>query len=169
MAVDLSEYVDALKRAVTPIGGSVATATDAVWVGYLVDAFWEARLDGFLVGYESDEDGVVTPTDPDTPDLDRRWVSLVILYASLRGLSMQIINTQKIRAKGGPVEFEMESSANVLTEMLKQLAASKKRLLELLGSESEASDETNVMLVDAFSVRALSGASYFGSALLTEG
>lgn len=162
MAVDLSEYVDSLRRAVTPLGANTyAGVSDQVLADHLLDAFWNARLDGFMKQYAASEDGVVEPVSEGAPDLDRSWISLIALYASIEILTKQVMNTQtKMRAKGGPVEFEQENSATMLAEMLRQLAATKKRILDDLLDSAQGA--TPVFLSDAYSTRALCSVSYYG-------
>src|SRR3954468_5515532 len=123
MVVELSDdqYIESLKREVTPLGSDMFdTISKTMWTGYLSDAFWEAKLDGFLIGYVCDEDGTVTPESVTMEDLDRRFIALVILYAGIKILSNKILNTQtRFAAKAGPVEFEQETSATMLAEMLR--------------------------------------------------
>ena len=171
MAVDLIDFVGSLKREVEPPGAVLfAGVTDAQWVGYLSDAFWEARLDGFLEGFTLDTGATaddVTLTSP-TNDMavERGAMALVILYAGVKVLRNRILNmTTSFRAKAGPVEFEQESgSATVLAEMLKQLKATKDRILENFNSA-----ESDVLLLDAYSTRLYSSLSYYGGLELTEG
>jgi len=169
MAVDLSDeqYILSLKREVTPLGSTLYGAVaDEDWVGYLTDAFWEARLDGFMENYSADEDGLVESTDGGA-DLDRKYVALVVLYAGIRVLRNQILNMNTgFRAKAGPVEFEQENSATMLAEMLKQLRLMKDRLLEEL---EDAEAGTSTLALDALSTRILYPASYWGSPELTAG
>lgn len=162
MAVDLADFVESLKREVIPLGsGLFADVNDDAWIGYLSDAFWEARLDGFMEGYTADEDGVI---EGGTTDLDRRYVALVVLYAGIRVLRNRILNMNTgFRAKAGPVEFEQQNSATMLAEMLKQLRTTKDRILQEL-DEAEA---TAVLALDAFSVRLFDSGSYWGSPELT--
>lgn len=157
MAVDLGDYADSLRREITPVGTTLGIQDDEL-TAYLTDAFWEARLDGFLEGYIADEDGLVEH-EGGGRDLDRRYVALVVLYAGIRILRNRILNTNtSFRAKAGPVEFEQQSSATMLAEMLKQLRGTKDRIIEALDA-----DETNVQILDAMSVRMFNGASYWGS------
>ena len=165
MAVELRDYIDSLQRAVAAPGVALPEMEEDTWLGYLTDAFWEARLDGFMVGWELDDDGAITPVDGGDADIDRRWVSLVITYATMTMLRNQVLATQSsFRAKAGPVEFQTEKSASTTTEMLKQLQATRDRLLE---SIRDSGSMTNVMIVDAYSTRALSSLSYWGGQALT--
>lgn len=170
MAVDLTEYIPSLKREVNPAGTAVITMTDSEWMGYLVDAFWEARLDGLLDGYEATNESTATVADgtmekvgDPSADVPRQLVALIILYAGIRILRNRILNQQTVfRAKAGPVEFEQQSSATMLAEMLKQLRATKDRILVQVDLERHITD---VLVLDAFSTRLfdLSGGSYFGA------
>lgn len=156
MAVDLSEYVDSLRREITPVDGPAPFIQDQVLVGYLVDAFWDARLDGFLKDYSADEDGIVTHNSGSDRELPREGVALCVIYAGARILRLQLINTEAhFRATAGPVEFETRSSANVMQEMLQQLQWRKERLLEAL-------ERTDVAVLDALTTRTLSPGSYGG-------
>lgn len=162
MAVDLSEeqFINSLKREVIPLGADLFGDIDEdAWIGYLVDAFYEAKLDGFLDGYSADEEGVITPDEPSDEDIDRKYLALVILYAGIRILRNRILNMNvAFRAKAGPVEYEQQNSASVLAEMLRQLRDTKDRIIS--GLESNLSD---VEVLDAYSVRLFSSASYWGS------
>jgi hypothetical protein len=131
MAVDLSDFVPALITEVNPPGtNTFSAATSTEMTMYLSNAFWEARLDGFLDLYDCNEDGIVTPIDPATPDIPREETTLVIIYAGCKVLRNKILNTNTtFRAKAGPVEFETQNSANMLVEVLKQLQAAKDHIL----------------------------------------
>lgn len=171
MAVDLVEYIPSLKREVNPAGTQVITLSDSEWVGYLTDAFWEARLDGFLEGYvaennstETVADGSIEKEGAPNADVPRQLVALVVLYAGIRILRNSILNTKtQFRAKAGPVEFEQQSSATMLAEMLKQLKSTKDRIIAALDEEQGL---TEVLVLDAFSTRLFDTRSYFGSAEL---
>lgn len=165
MAVELEEFSDSLLREVNP-PGSVAFAglRTVELVGYLADAFWEARLDGFLEGLTCDPDGLVEPTEAGGADISRQEIALIIIYAGVRMLRNAILNKNtRFSAKAGSVEFETENSANVLTESLKALQATKTRLLDSLGSGSG----TLVHVFDALSVRTYDALSYRGGIELT--
>ena len=179
MSVDLSDYVDPLVREVTPPGfpsfANLNTVSDTQWVGYLSDAFWEVRLDGFpaFKAFSCDPYGIVLPQgDPQvqngdssyTPttynpsaDLKRSEIALIILYAGIKILRNSLMNnTFKTVAKAGPVEFEQDYSSNVLVEMLKELTDAKKRLQYLKTFNQD------VYLIDAFSARSASASVYAG-------
>lgn len=149
---DLSDYVDNLQREVQPPGTTIfAGVSQDTWTGYLVDAFWEARLDGFVKGYNSTEEGIVTP------DIPREQIALVLIYAGIKIVRnrMMTVNT-KFHAKAGPVEIEQDYSSTLLADMLKTLTAVKDRLLALQTFTSD------ITLIDGFSARSSSGSSYAG-------
>lgn len=169
MAVDLIDYIDALKREVQPPGSNLFVGvTNDVWVGYLTDAFWEARLDGFLDQWIATEnsptDVTIEPTDLGGDDIPRQFVALIVLYAGIRVLRNRILNTNTgFRAKAGPVEFEQQNSANLLSEMLKQLKATKDRIIESLEQQQVSNlPGGGVLLLDAFSARLFTPGYYFG-------
>jgi hypothetical protein len=174
MAVDLSDYVDTVRREVAPPGSTTfATVSDNVFVGYLADAFWEVKLDGFIEPFVCDPSGIVISqdnaqaTDPqsgftvtpyvDGVDMPRDQVALVCLYAGIKIIRNRLMEqTTRVRAKAGSVEFESDFSANLLIEMLKELQSVRQRLLYLKTFNQD------VHLVDAFSARSVSAASYSG-------
>lgn len=159
MSVDLSEFVPSLRREVTPPGSDLFNdVSDDVFTGYLADAFWEARLDGFVKTWTCDDDGVVVPlTGNDS--FPRELVGLLLLYGGIKILRNQIMNLNTaFKAKAGSVEYEVENSANVLTELLKQLEARRKELLE----DVEA---TPTFYYDAYLIRGHSPNLYWGSYL----
>lgn len=142
MATDLSTYLDNLKREVNAPGqANFPGSTDDDWLGNMVDGFWEVRLDGMLKGYTCTEDGTVTtinappPANPDDPSrsadgIDREMVQLVIFYAGARILRNQLRQMRTaFRAAAGPVKFEYEQSANMLTAILKDITERRNLLL----------------------------------------
>lgn len=163
MSVRLADYVPSLLRAIRPPDSTDYSAVTAdTMLGYLVDGFWEARLDGFLGDWRSGEDGVVLPNNPTAPDIGRDGIALVVIYASIKVLRNRILNTaSSFRGKAGPVEFEQQISSSMLTEMLRQLAALKTSILD------QQWTHTVVSIIDAYSVRERNPRSYYGSRELT--
>lgn len=160
MVTDLSEYVESLRREVEPLGSNVFVAvTNTEWTSYLSDAFWEAKLDGFFVPWACDPDGIITGSTP----FPRQGAQLCVIYAGVRVLRNKVLNTStRFRARAGEVEYEQESGATMLTEMLKQLKAQKEMLL----ARAEDTGST-VAVFDALSVRENSMLSYYGGLELT--
>lgn len=147
MAVDLSEFVDAARRQVRSPGGTEFQSTEEVWVGYLLDGFWEARLDGLFGGFIADEDGIITPTSGDE-DLPREQVQLIVIYAGFLALRGEILNARTAsKYKAGPVEFEEERSATVLKAILDNLTKRRDEVLK------EVSGAVADYVIDAYAAR----------------
>lgn len=161
MSTDLGDYAGTLRRQITPLGTTLfAGTTDNELAQHLTDAFWEAKLDGFLTGYVADEDGVVAPYGG--AELPVENIALIALYAAVKILRNKILNTPtNFRAQAGPVEFEQANSATVLAELLKQLAATKNRII----TEAQYGS-TDVVLIDAYSARLFHPDFYYGDIML---
>lgn len=152
MAVDLANLVEPLQIEVqAPGGNAYADATEDDYIGALINAFWEIRLYGFLSDYEEDAAsrggpaefsiGIVTPlkVDPtyDDPfgysidqDMPRELQQLIVLWAAWKiALNNMATINSVFRAKAGPVEYETQQAASVLTAVLDQL---KTRILYLI-------------------------------------
>lgn len=129
-SLDLSDLIPNLLRETTPPGGDLyPTATEDQLLGFLQDGFWEARLDGFLLPW-AENDGIVTPVTVGQPDIPRDLQQIVIMYAGMKLVRTAILNTQTLfRAVAGPVEFETNTSATVLRELLKELQDRRERLI----------------------------------------
>lgn len=140
MAVDLEDLVPSLRREVSPASEDLyVDVVDADLVGHLSDAFWEGRLFGFFGGYDETE-GIVSPISG-TTDLAREDQALVVIFAGIRIVRNALINQDVLfRAKAGPVEFETQSSANALTEAMRQLQAKVKFIYDKVGSLGTVTD-----------------------------
>lgn len=151
MAVDLNDYVDVLRREVTPLDADPYDASDEVFVGYLADALYEAMLDGLVDGkWSATEDGVIE--DVNGTSFPRKYVSMLVLYAGIRILRLRILNTNtRFSAKAGPAEFFTQQSSQALVEMLRSLDAIKNRLLD-------SGVETSSYLIDGYTTRIFQGA-----------
>ena len=157
MAVDLSDYVDTLRREISLPTGELFSVSDDYLVGCLADGFWEAVIDQLITGYTCDADGIVTATTAAT-EFPREQVAVVVLYAGLKILRNQLINTKtRTTAKAGPVEYTTETGSNVITTMMKQLNEVKNRLLYITQYGN-----TEFFILDAFSARQASPLSYHG-------
>jgi hypothetical protein len=157
MPIDLNEHVSSLRREITPLGSDLfSDVQDSQLRDYLIDAFWDARLDGFLEGWRVDASGIVEPEGSNSQSMPREKVALCVIYVGSRILRLQIVNTEAhFRASAGPVSFESRQSATVMREMLAQLQWRKERLLEAL-------ERTDVEVMDALTTRTLSAGSYGG-------
>lgn len=124
---DLSDYTENLKRAVA-VPGTFASVfpdtSDDDLTGTMTDAFAEAQLDGFFNSFSINEDGITTP------DVTPAQLALVLLYASARILSNEILSRRTHRRyEAGSVVFEEDQGSQMLSEMLKAITARKRELL----------------------------------------
>lgn len=128
MATSLGDLVDVLKREVNPPGDNLfPNATDDDFLGYLVDGFWECKLDGFLSKYEVDNN-----TANVTPDLPDFYKYMVVLWAGVRITRVRLSNLRTSqKSVAGPVSFEYNNSAMVLRAVLDEIKSKKQRLIDL--------------------------------------
>lgn len=154
----LADLVEAFKREVAVPGAFASTfpsTSDEDLEAALADAFANARLDGFFSRMELD---VATGTV--TPDLSIAGAALVVIYAGLRMTRTQLrtLNTV-VRYQAGPVEYETQQSAALLTEDLKQL---ERRRQELISQAVRAGRGTgSTFVIDGYVSRA-SAYNFYG-------
>jgi hypothetical protein len=147
MAVDLGNLIEPVKREVNPPGSDLfPAANDDAWLGYLSDAFWRIRLEIGILSEYSETDGIVTPINVGGEDLSRDMQQLIIFFAGYHIIYRHLMNLKtQFRSKAGPVEYETQQSANVLTEILKDLRDKQNDLLTSL----KATYNTSVYYFDA--------------------
>lgn len=162
MAVELFDLVDPLKREVSPPGSdSFPDATDDNYLGSLTDAFWEIRLYGLFAGFEENAaarggpaafgEGIVTPigiTDDtyDDPegylpgtDMPRDQQQLIVMWAAYKIALTRMSALQTVfRAKAGPVEYETQYAASVLSTVITQIKDRLDLVLDQIGRSSDA-------------------------------
>jgi hypothetical protein len=119
MAVDLSDLIPNLKAQINSPGtDAYASTTNNEWLTRLENAFWEVRLDGLFTNFVA-ADGEITPIAPETADLSRDALQLVILYAAMDVVMAQFRSVQSaFKAVAGPVSYETQQSAQLLREVL---------------------------------------------------
>lgn len=188
MAVDLSDYVDTLRREVTPPGSTLfATVSDDVFVGYMCDAFWEVTLDGFLgtamnntsngtvpaALYSCDVNGIVVSvndpqvasgtneyaTTPYDPTVDMNR-SEIALVCLYAGIKIirNQLMTQNTGTRAKAGPVEFEQSFSA-NLLVEMLKELQSVRQRLLWLRTYSQD---VSLVDAFSARSTSASSYAG-------
>lgn len=135
MAIDLADLVESIEREVnSPGNDAFPDAVEDDWVGHLRDAFWEAKLFGFFASF-TESDGLISPISPTGDDMDRQNQQLVVLFAAVRIIRNEMKNTSTMfRAKAGPVEFETQSSANLLRDVLAEIKGKITYILGVLGT-----------------------------------
>lgn len=134
MSVDLGDLVTSVKLEVNPPGVDLfPDASDDEWADRLANAFWNARIDGMLPGYVESE-GLITPITG-TTDMPRELQQVIVFMAAYNTIYLKLLNTRTgFRAKAGSVEYETNTSANVLKELADSL---KQRYAILLGRLSD--------------------------------
>lgn len=152
MATELADLVEPLKREVA-VPGTFSTVypntEDSDLVGSLEDGFGKAQIDGFFLTQQLD-----LTTHTIDPDLSTAGRSVVTLYAAASILVMQIMSLrQRSLYEAGPVKYEIENSANVLTEILKQLNARKQALLASAQRQARAAGGA-LLMQDMYADRA---------------
>jgi hypothetical protein len=129
MSTPVSELREMLKREINVPGfGQLPGITNTQLDGYISDGFWEARLMGVLSSYTlTDGSELATPVASiylaaDESDLPPQYQVLVVIVAGLRLLRLKALNLAvSLRAKAAAVEYEQQTSATVLREILQSL------------------------------------------------
>lgn len=188
MAVDLSDYVDTVRREVTPPGSTLFGAvSDDVFVGYLCDAFWEVTLDGFFgtaqkvdssgtipsALFSCDSSGIVLPaSDPEVlagndsytagsynPTVDMNR-SEIALVCLYAGIKIirNQLMSQSTKTRAKAGPVEFEQDFSA-NLLVEMLKELQDVRQRLLWLRTYNQD---VSLVDAFSARSTSASSYAG-------
>jgi hypothetical protein len=143
MAVDLNDLIDPLKRTISPPDEDLyPNVTSTMWVGYLADAFWSARIEAGLFAdfYISDLDEI-EPNEAGDPDMARDYQQIIVLYAALNIILQSIRNTNTLfRAKAGPAEFETQNSATALRDVLAEWIKKRDMILARLSDLGATTD-----------------------------
>lgn len=141
---NLTDLIAPLRREVSPPGDDLfPNASDEDFLGYLLDGFWEARLDGFLGAYEVNNTTYVV-----TPDMPDFYKYLVVLWAGVRITRTRLSNLRTSqKSVAGPVSFEYANSAMVLSAVLREIMDKKKRLIDL------SYHITDVAIIDGYMQR----------------
>lgn len=118
VTVDLEDLVDDVKAELNVPGTDGYTAaTTTEWVNQLRNAFWEANLDGIIIGY-TESDGIVSPLSG-TTGLSRELQQVIIYYVGVRVVKNTLLGLKtKFAAQAGPVKYETQQSASVLKGLL---------------------------------------------------
>lgn len=132
MSVDISDLVPVLRRSVNPPGEDLfPDADDDEFAGYLSDAFWDARINGMLEDYTESE-GSITPQSG-TTDIPREEQQLIVIFAGINIITNTLRNLDTLfRAKGGNAEFEVQKSAQLLRDILKELQIRRNIVMDRL-------------------------------------
>lgn len=132
---DLSTLVPALQREVA-VPGTFTTVfpntQTSDLAGLLADSFAQAQLDGFFSTQTVDLTNPAAPVV--SPGLSSGGCALVLLYAgeSMIRSQIRVLKTKTAYGGGPGITYDVEQSANALTQELKDIAARRTQLLELI-------------------------------------
>lgn len=124
--------------------------TDAMVLQCLIDGMAEAHLEGLLLSYDADEDGVLTPA------LSSGQAALVTLFAAVRFIRAELLNRNtSVVYKAGSADYETTQATNILRDILKGLTGQRDKLIDAAAGGS-GSDAGNVafFMADQYLVRA---------------
>ena len=149
-SVDITELIPNLESAITIPGTTspYAAATDEEWTLKLVNGFWQAVLEGVIEGYQVDEDGLISPISGDDNDtFSREYQQIVVIYAAMNTINARLLNLPtNSRAQAGPVEYETNQAASVLTALLGELQNQKNIILQRI---SDLGSNTSTFYYDS--------------------
>jgi hypothetical protein len=151
MAVLIDTLIDSLKNEVNPPGADLyPSVSDPQWRSRLLDAFWEAKLNKAFPTYTINGSNEIVPLSGST-DLPREQQQLIVLYAGFRVAltAFQNINSQ-FRAKAGPVEYEVQKSANTLKALLDAL---RERIKQAVADGTGSSAGSLALVLDGLAER----------------
>jgi hypothetical protein len=130
--VDLANYTTSVQNILARPGTFTTlfpeTTSDDL-VALLQDGLAECHLEFTLLGFESDDNGLVRPT------MTSGQIALVILYAGIRMMRGELLNrVTSSKYTAGPVTAEISYSTNVLRDIIKDLEAQKVFITRLYAS-----------------------------------
>lgn len=134
---DLGDATDSLRYLVARPGtfeDFYPETTDDHLLQVLIDGMAECQLEGLLLTFTCDADGLVLPS------LTGGQAAMVTLFAAVRFLRAELINRQtSVAYKAGSASYESTQATNILRDIMKALQAQKDRVIELIGSSGAAS------------------------------
>lgn len=161
MAVLLEDLVPSVKAQLNPLGGPavVTDDDDEAIIQSLADAFWTAKVTGgFFSSYRVNLAGTQIENVNGGADLPREEQQIVVLMLTLTTLEAKLAAVPNRRkAKAGPNEVERETSASILTALLK----SKREAYDALVLEvRRAGRGSNIGVFDQAALAAACGSTF---------
>ena len=137
-SLDLADLVTPLQAALNIPGEDIyGTVSPTEWITYLANGFWEAYLDGLLSDY-IEVDGEILPISGSTI-MSKDKQQLVLMYAAITIMRLRLLNAQTLfRSKAGPVEYEVQQSAQVMKALLDDFSERRKFILQRLSDSGIA-------------------------------
>jgi hypothetical protein len=133
---ELADSVTSLKYLVARPGTFTAfypETTDDMLLQVLIDGMAEAHLEGLLLTYDSDEDGLLDPA------LTSGQAALVVLFSAVRFLRAELLNrSTSVDYKAGTANYSATQATNILRDILKGLVAQRDATIRLMGSAGGA-------------------------------
>lgn len=144
---DLSELIEPLRAEINIPGEDVYdTVSNSLWITYLANGFWSAQLDGLMGTYEESEGEVVGDEV-----LPRDLQQLILMYTGIAILRQRLFSLQTVfRAKAGPVEYEVQQSAQVMKALLDEFSSRRLYLLQRLADTGIA---RSTYYIDTYAAR----------------
>jgi len=148
---DLADHVQSLRNMIARpglFGTLFPETTEDDLVQVLRDGLAECHLEGMLLEYESDDNGVVIP------DLPSGAMSMVVIFSGARLLQAEMLNRMTDRQyTAGPVSLQETQATNIVRDIMRDLKEQKKRIIETrrtIGA-GHAFHMADAYLVNAFS------------------
>jgi hypothetical protein len=156
MSTKTTDLVPMVNREVNPPGLELFDgASNSDLVGYIEDAFWDARLSGLLDGWTiiagssfatPVAGNYITDSSTQLEDFPYDYRMLVVLFAGIRILRLKILNLAvNFKAVAGPTEYEQQASATTLRAVLDSMQG---RIQELKVQYSDAFSGPAMALFD---------------------
>jgi hypothetical protein len=124
---DLADLIVSLQTTVARPGtfeDLFPESTDDLLLSVLCDGLAEAHLEGLLMAYECDEDGIVDPP------LTSGRSAVVVLFAAVRFLRSDLLNRNtSVVYEAGSAHYETTQATNILRDILKALQDQKDRVV----------------------------------------
>lgn len=149
-AVDLEDLIPDLVYSLSAPGeAEYDTVSPEEWVSRMRDAFWNAYNDGLLRGYRESDGSILPRSGSETMPRDEQ--QLIILYTGIAVLRSKLLNLQTVfRTKAGPVEYEVQQSAQIAKALLDDLSQRRTYILDRL-AETEVA--RGIFVIDLFNAR----------------
>lgn len=148
--LDLTDLVTPLQAALNAPGENLyPTVSPTQWVSYLADGFWTAYNDGLLAGY-AELDGEIFPVSGSVV-MPKDQQQLVLMYTAINIIRLRLLSMQTtFKAKAGPVEYEVQQSAQVMKGLLEEFTDRRKYILQRLSDSGVA---RGIHYIDSYSSR----------------
>jgi hypothetical protein len=148
---DLAQYTDSVRNIIARPGTFAdlfPETTDDHLLAVLTDGLAECHLEGTLLDYIADADGLVRP------QISSGQAALIVLYSGVRLIRAELLNrVTSAKYVAGPVSAETTYATNVLRDIMRVLEAQKTRITtDLLAGRGAGSA---FLMADAYVAKSL--------------